>query len=182
MSRRWPCSSGRIEVATEIERKFLVVGDDWRAGAIRSVEYRQGYLHAPGSGSRASVRVRVGAVRSDPAWSEARLNIKAAVVGAARAEYDYPLPARDARELLELCVGQLVKVRHFVPFAGHTWEVDEFGADNAGLVVAELELSAVDESFERPPWLGEEVTGLARYYNHALAFHPFRRWGDDHET
>ncbi|MDE2148412.1 MAG: CYTH domain-containing protein [Gammaproteobacteria bacterium] len=162
-------------MATEIERKFLVVGDRWRAAANRRVDYQQGYLHPPGGGARASVRVRLEA-------GAARLNIKAAVVGAARAEYDYPLPRQDATELLALCVGRVVKTRHFVPHAGHLWEIDEFGGDNAGLVVAEIELRSADEAFTRPPWLGEEVTEQARYYNHALAFHPFCRWPDEFKS
>lgn len=155
-------------MAIEIERKFLVRGDGWRSAVERSRHMAQGYLHAPGG--KASVRVRVDD-------REARLNIKAAVVGAARAEYDYPMPRADAQEILDtLCVGRVDKTRHYVHHGGHLWEIDEFSGASAGLVVAEIELAAVDAGFARPDWLGEEVTDDARYYNHALAVLPWRRW------
>lgn len=155
-------------MALEIERKFLLVSDAWRAEAVRSRPMVQGYLGVPGG--RASIRVRLDG-------AEARLNIKAAVVGAARAEYDYPLPVVDAREIFDhLAIGKIEKTRHYVERAGHVWEIDEFAGDNAGLVVAEIELRSVDEAFERPPWLGKEVTRDARYYNHALALRPWRTW------
>lgn len=152
----------------EIERKFLLASDAWRDEVTRSRPMAQGYLAA--LGGPASVRVRLDG-------AEARLNIKAAVVGAARAEYDYPMPQADAREMLEqLCVGRVEKTRHYVERAPHVWEIDEFTGDNAGLVVAEIELAAVDERFDRPAWLGREVTDDARYYNHALALTPWRAW------
>lgn len=152
----------------EIERKFLVVGDAWRAQAKRRVAMDQGYLS--GEGGRSSFRVRTQG-------DEARLNIKAAVVGHTRAEYDYGIPLDDARAILEtLCVGRLTKTRHYIEFAGHTWEVDEFLGDNQGLVVAELELDSADAAFERPSWLGLEVTDDRRYYNHHLALHPYKTW------
>lgn len=152
----------------EIERKFLVAGDGWRAQAKRQLLMRQGYLG--GESGRASVRVRLEG-------DEARLNIKAAVVGSARAEYEYAIPHAQAVEILDtLCVGQLDKIRHYVEFAGHTWEVDEFLGDNAGLIVAEIELPSVHHPFERPDWLGAEVTDDRRYYNHHLALHPYARW------
>lgn len=155
-------------MALEIERKFLIAGEQWRDAAHSPRRLRQGYLG--GEGGRASVRVRVDD-------REARLNIKAAVVGSARAEYDYPMPRDEADEILDtLCVGCIDKTRHLVDFAGHQWEVDEFHGDNAGLVVAEIELGAVDEAFERPDWLGEEVTDQQRYYNHALAMTPWKDW------
>lgn len=159
-----------MSMALEIERKFLVRGDAWRARAHEVRRMRQGYLGA--EGGRASVRVRVDD-------EEARLNIKAAVVGSARAEYDYPVPRADAEEILDtLCVGVVDKTRHFVNHEGHCWEVDEFAGANAGLVVAEIELSAVEEAFALPDWLGDEVTDEQRYYNHALAMHPFREWAE----
>jgi len=155
-------------MALEIERKFLVASDAWRGQAHASRRIRQGYLGT--DGGAASVRLRVDD-------HEARLNIKAAVVGSARAEYDYPVPRADAEEMLDtLCVGCLDKTRHLVDVAGHCWEVDEFHGANEGLVVAELELSAVDEAFERPSWLGDEVTEQKRYYNHALALRPWSEW------
>lgn len=155
-------------MAVEIERKFLVVGDAWRSAARKSTQMRQAYLGA--GGGRASIRVRLDSV-------EARLNIKAAVTGASRAEYDYAIPVADAEEIYRsLCVGQVEKTRHLVEHAGHTWEIDEFEAENAGLIVAEIELDSVDEDFARPDWLGAEVTSEQRYYNHALALKPYRDW------
>jgi adenylate cyclase len=157
-----------MAMATEIERKFLLVGEDWRALASGKVTMLQGYLTE--IGSPASVRVRVEG-------DQGRLNIKQAVVGAVRAEFEYPIPLDDARRMLAtLCGRRVAKTRYLVPHAGHVWEVDEFEGDNAGLVVAEIELGRVDEPFELPAWLGQEVTDEARYYNHALAEHPFRTW------
>lgn len=154
----------------EIERKFAVMGDTWREQVSRSVEMRQGYLSS--TDSRASVRVRLEG-------EQARLNIKAAVVGAARAEYEYPMPVEDCRHILEtLCIGRVEKIRHFIEFGGLTWEVDEFLGDNAGLIVAEVELESVEQRFERPAWAGAELTEDARYYNHALALHPYAQWGE----
>ena len=155
-------------MGVEIERKFLVRGDAWRATASRSLPMRQGYLGA--EGGKASVRVRLEG-------EAGKLNIKAAVVGTTRAEFEYDIPAADARALLDgLCVGVLDKVRHFVAHGGHTWEVDEFGGANDGLVIAEIELGHERESFERPDWLGDEVTQERRYYNHALALKPYTTW------
>jgi adenylate cyclase len=155
----------------EIERKFLVTGDGWREQASRSLEMRQGYL--VGEGGKSSVRVRLEGER-------AKLNIKAAVIGAARAEYEYDIPPAEAREMLAmLCVGRLEKTRYYVEIDGLTWEVDEFANDNAGLVVAEIELAHADQPFERPAWLGRELTQDRRYYNHHLALHPWKDWPDE---
>jgi adenylate cyclase len=165
------------DMPIEIERKFLVSGDGWRAAAHEVVPMAQGYLNdlamVDGGAMNTSVRVRIEG-------EEARLNIKSRELGASRQEFDYPIPIADARALLALSVGGLVdKRRHHVEFAGHLWEVDEFLGDNAGLVVAEIELSGVDEPFERPPWLGAEATQAQRYYNLALASRPYSRWSDD---
>ena len=158
-------------MAIEIERKFLVVGNAWRSEVSKSVELGQGYLSQ--EAGRASVRVRVEADR-------ATLNIKAAVVGSARAEYEYAIPLAEGRELLEtLCIGRLQKIRHYVERDGVTWEIDEFLGDNAGLIVAEIELGRVDQAFPRPSWLGRELTEDRRYYNHHLALHPYRTWSQD---
>lgn len=163
-------------MAIEIERKFLVGGDAWRGEAHAVVAMAQGYLNdvvalAEG-GQRASVRVRI-------AGDAAFLNLKSNRLGHTRQEFDYPIPVDDARALLALCVGGLVeKHRHFVRHRGHLWEVDEFIGDNAGLVVAEVELEAADEAFERPAWLGREVTDTPRYYNLALASRPYSQWCD----
>ena len=158
-------------MAKEIERKFLVAGDAWRAGAAPGIAYRQGYLSA-GSDARCTVRVRVGGGR-------AYLTVKGPAAGATRDEYEYPIPPADAAEMLErLCAGGTVeKVRHLVPFAGRTWEVDEFGGENAPLVVAEVEIESADAAVRLPPWLGAEVTDDPRYTNAALARTPFSRWG-----
>lgn len=161
-------------MAIEIERKFLLANDDWRAVVERSEAIAQGYLvgaKALRDGSaRASVRARLAGER---AW----LNIKAATPGIARAEFEYPIPVEDARSLLAaLCDGVLEKTRHYVRVDGVLFEVDEFKGDNHGLVVAEVELPAVDAPFPRPSWLGREVSALTRYYNANLIAHPYRQW------
>lgn len=156
-------------MAREIERKFLVTGEGWREAVERRAHYRQGYL---ASDKFCSIRVRV----SD---SEAFLNIKSATLGIQRQEYEYPIPLADAQEILDgLCEGPLIeKTRHYVRHGGHLWEVDVFEGDNAGLVVAEIELEHEDEAFERPPWIGEEVSHDPRYYNVCLVRHPYKTWG-----
>lgn len=161
----------------EIERKFLVSSDGWREAAHAVVPMAQGYLNDQASLERgeqkASVRLRVQG-------DEAYLNIKSFELGRARQEFDYPVPVSDANDLLRLCVGGRVeKRRHLVRFQGHLWEVDEFLGENAGLVVAEIELDSVDEAFERPDWIAEEVTDELRYYNLALATHPYSQWERD---
>lgn len=155
-------------MALEIERKFLVISDAWRAQAYSRELLRQGYLE---SGERSSIRVRTA---GDKAW----LNLKARRSGMTRLEFEYPIPLADADEILdELCKGPRVeKYRHLIAVGAHTWEVDEFLGDNQGLVVAEIELSEEAESFERPAWLGEEVTHDERYYNFNLAKRPYREW------
>ena len=151
----------------EIERKFLLTGEGWRALTERRQRMTQGYIAAS---DHVSVRVRVA---GDVAW----LNIKSGGLVASRLEYEYVVPVADARELLAVAVGPLVeKTRHFVPYGGMTWEVDEFHGDNSGLVVAELELDREDQMFARPPWAGAEVTHLPRYYNVSLVNHPYRQW------
>ena len=160
----------------EIERKFLVVSDAWRAAAHKVVAMAQGYLNdidAVESGAqRASVRVRVEG-------DEAHLNLKSREPGHTRQEFDYLIPVADARALLALCTGGLIdKRRHHVDHGGHLWEVDEFLGDNAGLVVAEIELASADEAFTKPDWAGAEVTDSPRYYNLALATRPFRQWSE----
>jgi CYTH domain-containing protein len=149
----------------EIERKFLVVGDGWRAAP--ALPYAQGYLNRD---KQRTVRVRIV---EDGAW----LTVKGASVGATRAEFDYPIPVADAEQLLALCDGPLVrKLRRIVVHAGSTWEIDEFQGDNAGLVVAEIELASEGQAFEPPPWLGAEVTHDPRYFNSSLAAAPFSTW------
>jgi CYTH domain-containing protein len=149
----------------EIERKFLVKGVLWRNDT--GVLYRQGYLNREAA---RTVRVRV-------AGDAAFLTIKGKSLGATRAEFEYPIPLADAQALLSLCDGPLIeKTRFIVHHAGHRWEVDEFAGDNAGLVVAELELASEDEAFVPPDWVGDEVTDDPRYFNSRLATRPFKDW------
>ncbi|KIQ98301.1 CYTH domain-containing protein [Lysobacter sp. A03] len=165
-------------MAIEIERKFLVTGDGWRAAAHAVVPMAQGYLNdlaAMDTGAmKASVRVRI-------AGDAAHLNLKSRELGHTRQEFEYPIPVADARALLALSVGGLVdKRRHLVRVGAHLWEVDEFLGENAGLVVAEIELADAGEAFQRPDWLGVEVTDESRYYNLALASHPYSQWSAAH--
>ena len=151
----------------EIERKFLVIGDDWRQRATATT-IRQGYLC---SLAERSVRVRVAGDRGT-------LTIKGMAIGATRAEYEYEIPVGDAEELLDgLCERpQIEKTRYLVENEGDTWEVDVFAGDNAGLTVAEIELEDEGQKVVLPDWIGEEVTGDPRYLNANLFKHPFSRW------
>ncbi|MDV3468080.1 CYTH domain-containing protein [Stenotrophomonas sp. C3(2023)] len=161
-------------MAIEIERKFLVTGDGWRDAAHAVIPMAQGYINDMGALDRgtqqASVRVRIEG-------EGAALNLKSRTLGRSRQEFEYPIPVEDARALLALCVGGLIdKRRHLVQHEGLLWEVDEFLGDNAGLVVAEVELEHPDQTVALPPWVGEEVTDDARYYNVALASRPYSQW------
>lgn len=155
-------------MALEVEHKFLLADDAWRAEIDHSIHYKQGYLS---SSPMSSVRVRI----SD---SHAWLNIKSATLGTHRQEFEYEIPLADANNILDdLCHKPLVeKVRHFVYRPPHVWEIDEFMGDNDGLIVAEIELSQIGESFAKPAWLGEEVTADLRYYNNNLSKHPYKEW------
>lgn len=158
----------------EIERKFLLANDGWRAQVGHSALLAQGYLvgaAALAAGqARSSVRVRRA---GDAAW----INVKAARPGVERAEYEYAIPPADADELLaSLCDGVLRKWRHHVTVDGVLFEIDEFLDANAGLVVAEVELPHAEAPFPRPSWLGSEVSALTRYYNVNLIAHPYARW------
>jgi len=157
-------------MALEIERKFLVRGDAWRAAARSRSLLRQGYL---ANTARASIRVRLD---GEQGW----LSVKAMTPGRARAEYEAPIAAVDAQDMLaRLCESPLIeKWRHIVPHDGNRWEIDEFLGDNAGLVIAELELDSEQQEFALPEWLGREVTEEPRYYNFRLAQQPFGRWPD----
>ena len=164
-------------MGVEIERKFLVTGDAWREAAHEVVPMAQGYINDMGAMDRgeqqASVRVRI---QGDAAF----LNLKSRELGATRQEFDYAIPAADARALLALCVGgKIDKRRHYVTHEDHLWEIDEFLGDNAGLVVAEIELGSVDERFAAPAWMGVEATHAQRYYNLALASRPYSQWRED---
>lgn len=158
-------------MGVEIERKFLVRHDGWRRAALSRVEIVQGYL---ANTARSSIRLRV-------AGNAATLSVKGMTPGMSRDEFEYAIPVADARQMLaSLCEGPLVdKTRHFVACGPHRYELDEFEGANAGLVVAELELGSEDEAFDRPDWLGEEVTDHVRYYNFRLAAVPFGHWPDE---
>lgn len=153
-------------MGTEIERKFLV--DPTFAPPGEGIAFEQGYLS---SQAERVVRVRI-------AGSHAKLTIKGPTTGVTRSEYEYAIPTSDARAMLrELCEQPIiVKRRHVVSFEGKRWEIDVFAADNAGLVIAELELASEDEPFSRPPWLRDEVSADPRYYNSNLVKSPYSTW------
>ena len=154
-------------MAKEIERKFLVNGDAWRALA-KGTMYRQGYLN---SAKERTVRIRT-------ADEKAFLTVKGITVGAVRSEYEYEIPFDEGNAMLEqLAEKPLIEKRRYkIPVAGVTWEIDEFLGDNAGLIVAEVELTSEDQVFDKPAWLGKEVTGDPRYYNANLIKNPFTHW------
>jgi adenylate cyclase len=161
-------------MAVEIERKFRVLNDSWRSEISQSTLLRQGYL---ANTARASIRVRL-------AGSQGWLSVKGMTAGVSRAEYETPIATADASEMLDtLCEGPLIeKWRHIVVYEGSDWEIDEFLADNAGLVVAELELESELQYFARPAWLGAEVSEDERYYNFRLAQLPYRRWPENQRS
>ena len=155
-------------MGTEIERKFLLRSDAWRDEVQDSVRLVQGYL---ARGDRSAIRVRI---KGDVA----HLNIKQALDGINRLEYEYEIPIEDAREILDqVALKPLIdKTRYHVVRGDHLWEIDEFYGDNAGLIVAEIELGRADEAFEKPDWLGEEVSLDQRYYNSNLSKLPYTQW------
>lgn len=155
-------------MAVEIERKFLPRGDAWRAAVRDSARLVQGYV---ANTPRCSVRVRIA---GDHAW----LSLKSMDPGVTRLEFEYAIPVADAREVLARMEDgpRVEKIRHRVPAGRHCFEVDEFLGENAGLVIAEIELDSPDEEFARPAWLGDEVTDEPRYYSFVLARAPFSRW------
>ncbi len=151
----------------EIERKFLVKGEAWKALAAGTV-YRQGYL--------STVKERTVRVRT--VGEKGFLTIKGVTTGVTRAEFEYEVPAADANAMLDgLCEKPLVeKTRYRIPLDGYTWEVDEFHGDNDGLVVAEVELKSADEKPPLPEWVGEDVSSDPRYFNSNLVKKPFKTW------
>ena len=156
-------------MALEIERKFLVADDSYKSMAFHSDRIAQGYLCREGGNS---ARVRV---RGDKGY----ITIKGPSMdgGISRFEWEKEIPAGEAWELLNLCHGGIIdKTRYLVKCGNHTFEVDEFYGDNEGLVMAEVELESPDEEFERPQFLGKEVTGDRRYYNSSLTRFPFKCW------
>lgn len=156
-------------MGVEIERKFLVVGDAWRAQVSSSTRIVQGYLT---EGGEVTVRVRV---RGDKGY----LTIKGKSQGISRSEYEFEIPADEADAMLaDLAQGPVVeKTRHLVEVDGHTWEVDVFAGANEPLVMAEIELPSDDEQFTVPSWAGQDVSDDPRYYNVNLARTPYSQWG-----
>ncbi len=152
----------------EIERKFLVQGDDWRGQSPGTV-YRQGYVL---SSQGRTVRVRV-------AGTTGFLTLKGGAQGLTRKEFEYEIPLAEAEELLLLmCDRPLIeKTRYHIPYEGLIWEVDEFAGENAGLILAEVELTSETQTVPLPTWIGAEVSSDPRYYNAFLSRHPFRLWG-----
>ncbi len=153
-------------MGVEIERKFLVLNNDWRTLGT-PVNYAQGYLTANGI---RTVRIRI-------AGEEGFITIKGGSNGISRLEFEYPIPVLDALEMLRLCAIPVIqKFRTKIDYKGKIWEIDEFEGDNKGLILAEIELTSEDESFDIPTWIGQEVTGDLRYFNSQLSVRPFRSW------
>jgi adenylate cyclase len=152
----------------EIERKFLLKDDSWRQVADAGTRYVQGYINGS---ANASVRVRIEG-------QHAKLNIKSARLGMRRQEFEYEIPLADAQVMLDdLCEKPLIdKVRYLVDVHGRHWEIDVFNGDNAGLVVAEIELQSEHDTVVLPAWAGKEVTDDPRYYNVSLVRHPYKDW------
>ena len=153
-------------MAKEIERKFLVRSDEWRSLA-EPTRYRQGYL--------SSVKERVVRVRT--IGDRGFLTIKGITKDVSRLEFEYDVPLDDAGALLELCEEPIIeKDRSKISVGDLVWEVDEFFGDNAGLIVAEVELEDADQAFDKPAWVGEEVSGDPRYFNSNLIKKPYTSW------
>jgi adenylate cyclase len=154
-------------VGKEIERKFLVKNDAWKAGA-QGKRYRQGYL--------STVKERTVRVRT--AGDKGYITVKGITQGASRAEYEYEIPFTDANEMLDkLCLRPLIeKTRYRIPQDDIVWEIDEFEGDNRGLTVAEVELKDEHQSVTMPEWIGQEVTDDPRYFNANLVTKPFNTW------
>lgn len=149
----------------EIERKFLVTGDDWRILG-KGVRYCQGYLS-----TQPTVRVRL-------VGEQGYLTLKGPSDGLSRLEFEYAIPADDAQAMLNtLCQRPLIdKIRTKIHIDGLIWEVDEFSAENSGLILAEVELASPKQVIALPAWVGEEVSGDPRYFNASLVQHPFSTW------
>lgn len=154
---------------TETERKFLVLSEDFKKEAIRQKQIVQGYLN---SNPERTVRVRI---KGDKGYLT--IKGKGNESGTTRMEWETVIPVADAAQLLLLCEkGSIDKIRYEVPLGPHLYEVDVFDGDNKGLVIAEIELQDEHEAFEKPAWLGQEVTGDERYYNAYLSNNPYSTW------
>jgi len=162
-------------MAREIERKFLLKDDRWKALAFKQTHFAQGYLNdISQGGAKSSVRVRIEG-------EHANMNIKSLEIGLSRDEYEFSIDLADAKKMLAtLMVGPVIeKIRYLVKVGNHTWEVDEFLGDNQGLVVAEVEIASEQEKIDIPDWAGREVTEEVRFYNISLSKRPFNVWEDD---
>lgn len=162
-------------MAREIERKFLVTGEEWKKLADKQIHFAQGYLNdIQQPGSKSSVRIRIEG-------EQANINIKSLEIGLSRDEYEYPVDLDDAKKMLKtLCVGPVIeKIRYYVTFESHIWEIDVFLGDNEGLIVAEVELASEDKALQLPDWAAKEVTEIPRYYNISLSQRPYCNWSDD---
>lgn len=150
----------------EIERKFLLKNDSWKKNSV-GILYKQAYLNEKGDNT---IRVRVEG-------DKAKLTIKSKAKNISRMEFEYDIPMEDAEQLFTIAKTETVeKYRHKIMYEGHCWEVDEFVGKNSGLVVAEIELKSEDEPFEKPEWIGEEVSNDKRYTNASLARTPYEMW------
>ena len=157
-------------MSLEIERKFLVIDNSWRDDVKDCTEIVQGYL---ANTDRCSIRIRT-------AGDKASINLKSMTLEIVRTEYEFPIPVEDAVAMLRsMCIQPLItKSRYLVTFEGHDWEIDVFSGENAGLVMAEIELDKPDAVFAKPAWLGQEVSEDIRYYNISLVDKPYKDWQD----
>ena len=159
-------------MAIEIERKFLLKNDDWKSLVTKTHVIKQGYLQSGLEASqKSSVRIRISN-------QQANINIKSIDLIMVRQEFEYAIPLDDAQQMLATLCGDVVveKTRYHVPFGNHLWEVDVFEGENAGLQMAEIELSDIEETFEKPDWIGQDVSEDERYYNIYLLKNPYNQW------
>ena len=158
-------------MATEIEHKYIVINDSYLQGYSKKNYFKQGYLTTQPS---CVVRVRI-------ADTQAYLTIKGENKGASRPEYEFEIPSEQAQAMLDnLCSTPVIeKTRYIYEYQGHIWEIDHFAGDNEGLVMAEIELKDENEAYELPPFVGKNVTGIARYYNSCLSQHPYSQWSEE---
>jgi adenylate cyclase len=158
----------------EIERKFLLKDNSWQKEAVRGVKYYQGYLSGNGI---SGTRVRI-------AGNKGILTIKSAIKGISRTEFEYEIPLDDAKFMLHHFASKplISKTRHKIVHAGFTWEIDVFDGENEGLILAEIELKDEKQQFEKPAWVGREVTGDMKYYNSRLVGYPYSRWTEEEKN
>jgi len=156
-------------MAQEIEKKFLVTSDGFKREAVKETRITQGYLSSvPARTVRVRIKGKAGFITIKGIGNDS---------GASRYEWEKEIPVKEVEELLKICEpGVIDKTRYEVKAGNHTFEVDEFYGENQGLVVAEVELQAENDHFEKPAWLGEEVTGDVKYYNSMLMKTPFTKW------